>query len=198
MFLTRRLHSEQLECAVPAPEHSLILMCLKNAVKHSPANGTFRLSVLVDIDHLVRQGVSWDRLERDSKQLEVAPFVLFSLRLAKRLLGTPVPSYVLDNLTALLTPGQIRAVRLHLRCLTSLSSAGIVYSKLYQSIRPSVFGGTIAQKIYWGSFLPFLLPTRQKIGGFFGISPRSPFIALLYALNPLRLLYIVMRNRIRS
>ena len=198
MFRARRRYSEELECAILAPEHSLILMCLKNAVKHSPANGTFRLSVLVDIDRLVREGIPWDCLQADSEQLDVAPFVLFSLRLAKELLGTPAPSSVLDNLTARLTPGQIRAVRLHLRCLTSLSSTSIVYSKLYQSIRPSVYDGTIAQSIYWGSFLSFCLPTRQRIGGFFGISPRSPLIPLLYALNPLRLLYIVTKKTSQS
>ena len=198
MFWARRRYSEELECAIPAPEHSLILMCLKNAVKHSPANGTFRLSVLTDIDHLVRGGVSWDRLQTDSEQLEAAPFVVFSLRQAKTLLGTPVPASVLHNLTALSTPGQIRAGRLHMRSLTSLRSTSVVYSKLYQSLRPSVYGGSLAQRLYWGSFLPFFLPTRRRIGGFFGLPQQSPLIPLVYAVNPLRWVYKVMKDRLRS
>jgi len=197
MFWAGRRYSNELECAILAPEHALILMCLKNAIKHSPANGTFRLSVLVDIDRLVRKGIPWDSLQQDCKQLEVAPFILFSLQLSKNLLGTPVPSSVMDNLKGLSTPGQIRAGRLHLRCLTSLDSTSLVYSKLYQSIRPTVFGGSLGQRIYWGSFLPFCLPTIRRIAGFFGMPPNSPFIPLAYAINPLRWLYIALRNRIR-
>jgi hypothetical protein len=189
MFWERRQFSPELDCSVLAPEHSLILMCPKNAIKHAPANDTFRLSVLVDLDNLVRRGIEWDSAQRDSVQLGAAPFVLFSLSLAKELVGAPIPRRVLEELKEQATPAQVRAMRIHRKCVNSLAASSILYSKLYQSVSPSVFGGSLGQRMYWRLFVPFWLPPRRKIAARYNLAPESRWIVLAYAINPLRWIY---------
>ena len=169
-------------------------MCLRNAIKHPPANDAFRLSNLVDIDYLVAGGIPWRQFLGDSARIRAAPFILFSLRLARSMLATPVPISVLRELKADCTPRQLEAISLHRRCLDSLRSSSILYSKLYRIRSPWAFGGTVAQRLRWLFLLPLWIPSRPQMAVFFGLRRDSPWLTLAYIVNPIRWMIRVLQK----
>lgn len=192
LFWSRRRFDRHLGCHVLAPEHCLLLSCVRNAIKDAPANDSFRFSNVVDIDSLVAGGIPWRQFTADCLRVAAAPYALFSLELTRRLLGTPVPAGVLRGLRAACDPRQQRATRVHLRCVTSLGRSSIVYSKLYRVLAPWAFGGTWGQRLAWLLLLPLWVPSRVQIAGFFGLRAHSPWIALAYLVNPLRWVYRIV------
>jgi hypothetical protein len=99
---------------VPAPEHMLLHLVLQNVQE-----GFSRLGRLVDIDRIVGStpSIDWSALSSEARSGNLAPALALSLQLSRRLLGTPVPVSVLDELR----PGP--ASRLHLAMLHSLDAA---------------------------------------------------------------------------
>lgn len=185
-FWQEKRFDVELGCHVLAPEHSLLLMCLRNSIKQPPANSSFRLSNLVDISNLVGNGIDWRRFLQHCVQMRIAPHALFSLDLSQRLLGTPVPDSILRDLKTQCTSRQLRAVSLHRHCVTSLRSGSILYSKLYKAISPGAFGGTFMEQVKGVLFLQFWLPSRARMAGFYRLPLGSPWIALAYLANPVR------------
>jgi hypothetical protein len=104
---------------VPAPEHMLLHLVLQNVQE-----GFARLGRLVDIDRIVAStpSMDWRALSAEARRGNLASALALSLRLSRRLLGTPVPAGVLDELR----PGPVS--RLHLAMLHSLdaSSPGVL------------------------------------------------------------------------
>jgi hypothetical protein len=189
VFWQEKEYNENLGCYTLSRVHSLLLMCLQNGIKRTPSNNHFRLSILVDIHYLVETGISWRLLLEDSERLQIAPFVYFTLDLSKRLLGTSIPRFVLRDLAAHCTKRQLYVINIQRRCLSSLRSRHIIYSKLYNMLSPFAFGGTIKEQLSWFLLLPVWLPSRQKIGVVFEMRRNSPWIPLGALLNPLRWFY---------
>jgi hypothetical protein len=171
-------------CMAPRPEHSLLITCLHAALKRSPSGHLFRLSLLVDIDTLTASGIRWDEFMLECRELGVCPYASFSLRMARRLLGTPVPSAVLAGLSRECTPLQLTLTRFHLRCARSLNGSGTLYPILYRWLEPWAFGGTRRDRLRWLFLLPLWVPTRGQMAASLGIDEGSPRLALGYLLTP--------------
>ena len=186
LFWQSRREDPSLGCAVLSSAHALLLSCLKNAVKQQPANDSFRLSNLVDIDNLAAAGIPWESLIRDCLLMRVAPPVLFSLTLARDLLGTAVPRRVLQELMTACTPGQLGALHVHRRCIVSLGASSVLHSIVYKAKSPWVFGGTIRQRLAWLFLVPVWLPSRSRMAIHFGLPKGSPWIVAAYLANPVR------------
>jgi hypothetical protein len=196
LFWQYRRYDPALGCFTLSASHSLFLACLRNAIKQQPANDSFRLSNLVDIDNLVAAGIPWPLFLRDCLALETAPFILFSLTLVRKLLGTPIPPTVLQELTGACTSGQLHALSIHRRCVASLDLSSALYSKLYKAMSPFVFGGTFREKLQGFTFMPVWLPSRSQMALFYGLRKGSPVIALAYLANPVRWVHrILTRGR---
>jgi hypothetical protein len=153
----------ELGCMVPSPEHSLLLMCMHNALKRSPSNNRFRLSTVVDIDGLATADIDWTAFLEDCRRFDVVPFAYFSLRLARRLMKTPLPAFVLADLKSGCREFQLMAIRFHLRCVGSLRTGSYLYRGLYQSIGPFAFGGSGIAKLAGALFLPLWLSPLRKL-----------------------------------
>ena len=91
LFWQHRQWDPVLGCFTLSAAHAVVLASLRTAIKQQPAGEGLRLCNLVDIDNLAAAGLPWPQVVRDCRTLAAAPFVLFSLALARRLLGTPVP-----------------------------------------------------------------------------------------------------------
>jgi hypothetical protein len=198
LFWQHRRDDPALGCATLSAAHSLLLSCLRNAIKQPPANECFQLSNLVDIDNLAAAGMPWPLFLRDCLALKAAPFVLFSLKLAHQLLGTQIPPSVLQGLAGACTPGQLRALSIHRRCLTSLDSTNLVSSKLYKAMSPFVFGGTFWERLQWLVLMPVWLPSRTQMAEFYKLRKGSAWVALAYLANPVRWVYRVLTWHRRS
>lgn len=188
-FRRRKSFDPRLGCFVLSPEHSLLLMCLHTALKRSPGNDTFRLSNLVDIDCLVARGVDWEELLRASKRFQVSHLVLFALRLACRLLETPLPPEALRSLRAGSSWARRYAADLHLRSLRSLGGGSPLPSKLHAILTGYLNGRGFWDRLRWLFLLPIVLPSRWRIAQLFGIAPGSPLLGLAYLGNPVRWLW---------
>jgi hypothetical protein len=197
LFWQDRREDPELGCSVLSPVHSALLACLRNAIKHPPAGNAFRLSNLVDIDTLAAAGIPWPLFVRDCLWLEVAPFVLFSLTLARKLLDTPIPQWVLREIKAACTQRHLRALSIHRRCVVSLGPSSVLYSRLYKALSPWVFGGSFIQRLRWLFLIPEWLPSRARMTLFFGLPKDSPWMVLAYLMNPVRWILRLLGSRIR-
>ncbi len=155
-------HDRTLGCRTLRPEHALLLMCLHTSLKRSPANNTFRLSTVHDIASLSASGVDWDFFLRECIDLKVAPFILFSLLTARRLLNARIPRGLLGELKSRCTGLQLSLTRLHLRCISSLRKNSHLYRGLYQSLGPFAFGGSFSNRLQGALFMPLWLPPYWK------------------------------------
>lgn len=184
----------ELGCKTPCIEHSLLLMCLHNALKRSPANNRFRLSTLVDIDALASSTTDWDAFLEECDGLKVFPFVYFSLRLAKKLLDAPVPDRVLARLKTGCTGLQLALVRIHLRCVSSLYSSSFLYRGLYQALGPFAFGGSLAARLRGAMFMPLWLPPPSKAIETRNAGGGSLHTVCIYLLDPFRRLFLIIQK----
>jgi len=198
MFWEQKRYNRELQCYELVPEHALILMCLRSGIKCSPVNGMFRLSVLVDIDTLVDEGIRWDRLTDSSSTLGTSPFVLFSLVLARDLLDTAVPTRVLRRLREDCDRRQVRAMRILRKSFTGLSSSSLCYSKWYMAVSPVVFCDSRKHRLTWRLMLPIWIPSRHRIAMLFGMRPDSPWLIFAYIANPLRWAYRIGMSVLRK
>lgn len=191
LFWEERQYDAELACFTLSREHSLLLACLHNAFKRSPANQTFVLRNCVDIDTLIGGEVNWGSFAETCLKLRSAPWVCFSLLLTQRLLGTEIPTRVLSTLRDDCTTPQLFLTDVHLRCLGSLRSRSVFYSKLHRILNPFVFGGRWQDRVRWLLLLPILFPPRWKMARWFHVREDSPFVYLTYILNPVRWLCLI-------
>lgn len=189
VFWQQKQYNKELGCYTLSHVHSLILMCLQNAIKRTPASNNFRLSILVDIDNLVETGISWRSLLKDTRRFQIAPFVYFSLDLSNRMLGTPIPQPVLQELKKQCTTRQLYVIRIHRKSLSSLRSRHIIYSKMYNMLSPFAFRGTIKEQLCWLFLIPVWVPSREKIGVIYRMRRDSPWITVASLINPIRWFY---------
>ncbi len=190
----------ELGCMTPGPAHSLLLMCLHNALKRSPANNRFRLSTILDIDTLAESLEDWGFFLNECVELRIAPFVYFSLRLAKRLLNTPIPARVLSRLKMECTGLQLMLTRFHLRCVSSLrlNDSSFLYRGLYQSLGPFALGGTLKARLRGALLMPFWLQPLEKTPAIPVMGGGSAHVLLLYLLNPFRRAFLGVRKTLEK
>ncbi len=184
----------ELGCVIPSPEHSLLLMCLHSAIKRSPTNSRFRLSTIVDINALVSSGIDWDTFISECLLMGVAPFVLFSLQLARRLLNAPVPARVLPLLKDKCTGLQLMLVRFHLRCVSMLQPSSFIHRELYYALGPFAYGGTFVARLWGALLMPMWLPSPRRVNASKNVGGGSLHMLLVFLLNPFRGTFIAMRN----
>jgi hypothetical protein len=189
---------DTLGCRVFSAEHALLLMCLHVAIKRSPANNMFCLRNLVDIDRLAAADVDWQRFTEAVIALRVAPFVSFSLRLARQLLGTEVPEQVARSLWRACTPAQRLLVRIHAKSVQTLAASAPFSAALYRILSPFIFQARVRDRLMWLFLIPILFPPRWKMSQKFGIREDSPLIYAAYLLNPFRWLFLLLRGGPRS
>ena len=191
LFWEERQYDAQLGCFILSREHSLLLACLHNAIKRSPAKQTFVLRNCVDVDSLIGGEVNWGGFAETCLKLRSAPWAFFSLLLTQRLLGTEIPAHVLTALRNDCTRGQLLLNGVHLRCLGSLRFNSIFYSKLHRFLTPFVLGKRWKDRVKWLLLLPILFPPRGRMARLFHVRKDSPLVYLTYLLNPVRWLYLV-------
>ena len=181
-----RCFRKGLGCYTPSPEHSLLIMCLHNSLKRSPANNRLRVGTLVDIAAFAKEGLRWDWFVRDCVELRIAPYAYFSLRLARRLLDARVPGHVLASLSGVCSPLDRFLARLHLRCAKSLESSDWLYATLYSALRPWSIPGAWAQRVAWVLGLPLLLPTHDRMAAMLAENSGSFPALISWLFNPIR------------
>jgi hypothetical protein len=191
LFWEGKRYDAEMKCFTLSREHSLLLMCLHNAINRSPSNNRFLFRTCADIDMLIDRGVKWDGFVEACHRLRCAPWVYFSLLLTEQLLDTGIPADVLAALKNDCTRWQLYLIDVHLRCLRSLRFSSIFYSKLYRFLNPFVFGRRWKDRIKWLLLLPILFPPRRQMARNFNVREDSPVVYLTYLLNPLRWLYLV-------
>ncbi len=194
VFWKEKRDDKNLNCYILSHEHSLLLMCLHNALRRSPANDTFILRNLVDISSLIENGIKWENFIETCIKLNMASFVLFSLLLTNKLLDTIIPKHVVTSLKKNCTKSQLFLINIHFKCLKSLNMCSIFYSKLYNILCPFVFGNRWSDRIKWILLIPIIFPPRWKMEKYFNVAMDSPFIYFTYLINPFRWIYLVIRR----
>jgi hypothetical protein len=197
-FWDRKVVDPLLNCFTLSPEHLLILLCLHAAFKRYPANNTFRLSNLLDIDRLAARGVDWEEVVQTCRSLKVPHMVRFSLRLAQRLLDTPVSESTLAELEADLLWSRRLAGDLHLKSMRSLAQSSSVSSKLYIILTNLSSSETLWERIRWALIIPILFPSRWRMASLFGISQTSLLLPFVYIMNPVRWIWLIVRRLLRK
>ncbi|HDY87617.1 MAG TPA: hypothetical protein ENH82_05800, partial [bacterium] len=184
VFWKEKQKDENLNCYVLSYEHSLLLMCLHNALKRSPANETFILKNIVDISSLIQHGIIWDRFMNTSTTLNIAPLIYFSLLLTNKLLDTKIPKYVFNSLKNNCTRSQLFLTNVHFKSLKSPGVSSMFYSKLYRVLCPFIFGNSWKERIKWIFLFPIIFPPRWKMATYYNVKRNSPFIYFTYLINP--------------
>jgi len=138
----------------------------------------------VDIENLVAAGIPWPLFLRDCLRLEIAPFVLFSLVLAQRLLGTPIPAWVMQEIKGACTPRQLRALSIHRRCMVSLDSSSV---SLHQALQRDEPVGLRRQPWRAAALAVFQAAVAALALGdshILRLRKDSPWVVVAYLLNP--------------
>ncbi len=191
-FWSHKKYNESLNCFTLSNDNLLLIMCLHCAIKRSPANNTFVLRTIIDIDNLIDSGVNWDNFIETSIRFNVANFVYFSLLLAQGLIDTTIPEFVLRRLKGKCSKRQLLLTNVHLHCVNSLSRNSLVYSKLYKFCSPFIYGKSWKDRLKWLFFIPVIFPSRKNMARYFHLRENSPFIYFTYLLNPFRWLYMIV------
>jgi len=197
LFWEHKRYDPKLNCFTLSNEHSLLLMSVHMAINRSPANNTFILKLAVDIDNLVGRGVRWEAFTDATCQMGVEPFVLFSFLQIQNLLGTPIPELCLHRLQQNCTNSQLFMIRIHLKCLQSLDSYRLFYSKMCMVLKPFIFGGRLIDRLKWIFLMPILFPPKGKMAVIFSLREDSPLVYFTYLLNPFRWIYLIFKSIIQ-
>ncbi len=197
-FWNTKRCNESVGCYVLSPEHSLIHLCLHNAINRSPANNTYILKLLLDIDKMIEHGILWDSFVDITVALKIAPFVLFSLLMTRELLDTVIPLFIVKRLEMNCTASQLWMTRIHLRCINSLQSNSILLSCVYSFVCAFVLEYRCAYSLLCLFFFHILFPARKKMSYIYYLDESSPLILFTYIINPIRWFYLVMRKILRK
>jgi len=197
LFWHDKRYEPNLNCFILSAEHALLLMSVHMAINRSPANNTFILKLAVDIDNLVGRGVQWKAFTDAACQMRVEPFVLFSLLLTHKLLGTSIVEICLHRLEQNCTKAQFFLIRIHLKCLQSLDSFRLFYSKMHMALKPFVFGGRLEDRLKWIFLIPILFPRKGKMAAIFNLRKDSPLVYFTYVLNPFRWIFLIFKSIIQ-
>ena len=194
LFSRESNFDNELNCKVFSNNHRLLLACMHNAINRCPSNNTFILRTLLDIDTVIKKGVDWKNFLELSKQLEIEPFIYFSILMYSRFFQSHIPGSVLNELENNISKIKKFMINLHLKAYRNLSKNSLFLSNFYKVAAPFVFNGRLSDKIKWGLLLPLILPPRYRMSEIFNIDHHSPLIYLTYLINPFRWVYLIFRD----
>jgi hypothetical protein len=194
LFWKDKQYNKKLNCYTLSRENLLMLMCLQNGIKRSPANNTFILITLLDIDNITAGEINWKGFIEGSIEMKIEPYVYFSLLMTTKLLDTKIDDEVLNALESRCTKKQSFLIRLHLKCSKSLYTRSLFYAKLYKFLCPFILGKRWSDRINWLFLIPLLFPPRRQMARYFNLRKSSPLVYFTYLLNPGRWIYLIVRN----
>ena len=197
LFWREKRYDSTLDCYTLSNEHALLLMGVHLAIKRSPANNMFVLKLACDIDGLIRRGIRWEHFIEAVSKMRVEPFILYALLQTQQLLATPLAGGWLRRLEKRCTKAQLLLIRIHLKCLRSLDSYRLVYSKVYTICKAFVFESRPEQRLRWIFLIPILFPSKRRMAAIFNIREDSPFLYLTYLINPFRWIVLIVRSTLR-
>jgi hypothetical protein len=138
--------------------------------------------------------MDWDFFMPSAIKYDVASFALFSLTLANRVLETPVPPGVMNELASHCSKWQIGLTNLHLKCFINLESSSLFFSNVYKIFVPFIYQEKWAPRIKSVLLFHVLFPSRWFMAEQFHLDRDNPLVYFTYLLNPLRWIYILARN----
>ncbi|MBP7735421.1 MAG: nucleotidyltransferase family protein [Spirochaetes bacterium] len=194
IFWDKRLWNEKLRSFVLCNEDLLLLMCLHTALKRAPYSNQFVMRNALDIADLIQQGIDWDRVLMISGQLGVSSFVLFSLKLSRRLLDLEVPEHIITDLNGQCTSGQRLCVTIHLGCFHDLVSSWFICTRLYKLLAPFVYQKKWMPRLKGILLIDLLFPPKRTMASFFKLKWDNPFVYATYLLNPIRWTILIVRR----
>lgn len=194
IFWEKKTYNVELKCYTFSLEHSLILMCMHNAIKRSPASNMFILRTIMDIDNIVNQKIDWKYLNETTIKLKITPYIYFSLFITRNLLSSNIPSEILSNLYENLTTPERFISNLHIKCVKSLIRSSIIPSKLYKFLTPFILNNRWSDRIKWIFLFPILFPPRWQMAKKFNLTNKSRLLPLTYLLNPFRWLLVIIKS----
>ncbi|MBO5060343.1 MAG: nucleotidyltransferase family protein [Clostridia bacterium] len=113
-------YAEGTKVGILSPEDNLLQVCIHTA-KHSYVRAP-GLRLHMDVDRIVNhKSIDWDLFIKKVNAAHVRVAVYFSLLIPYKILGTPIPDFVLEQLK----PKKAKEKRIY----TLLSNAGLLYPK---------------------------------------------------------------------
>lgn len=197
-FWNNKKYDENLKCYKFSNEDSLILACMHNAIKRSLYRNSFKLRSLIDISNLIMNGIDWNYFLSSSAKLNISSLVLFSLMLTNRILDTDIPHDVINELKLNCTKQQIFMVNLHLKCYKTLGANSFFYSNLYKILIPFIYQKKLMPRIKSIFLIHLFFPPKWIIAQRFNLKKDSIAVYFAYLLNPLRLIYVMIKNIFKS
>jgi hypothetical protein len=184
LFWNGKRWNEDLQSYVFCNEDQLILMCLHTALKRSPYANQLVLRNLLDIRALIERNIDWNRLVGTSHCLHISPFTLFSLSLARTLVGVEIPDSALRELLSHCTRAQKFLNSIHLKSFHGLDSNDILYSNIFKIFMPFVYQKKLLPRMKRILLIPVVFPNRSVMAQRFHLHKDNPLIFATYLLNP--------------
>jgi hypothetical protein len=181
-----------------ALEDRALLLAIHAGAKRSPANRSFVLRHLLDLEALIDAGLDWTALERRAFRFGAAHHLLLLLRLYEWIAGPRAPIGLADALEEKLPKSLARIVRLHLRCIVDLRGYSRPAAFAYLIVSPFVLRSSRNSRLKALLVLPILFPNPFSLADIYGLPRRSKWVYPLYALEPLRYASRIMRKALRS
>lgn len=154
---------------VLSPEDLLLHLCLHTSFHHRLALGLRGCWDILETIRREKATIDWGQMERRARGWRAAKYVYLMLRLAKDLLGTPVPEPVLAGLTpGGLDPRVIQLARTEVLGQASERSVAAPFARVSGSTR-------ILEKVRWLARAVF--PSRKVLGRIYPASRslRTPY-----------------------
>lgn len=169
-------------------EDRVVLLALHGALKRSPSFRSFILRHLLDLGALAAAGPDWDEVLRRSRELGCLHHLYFLMLLGRRFRPEPLFSRLAADLEGRLSARVVRLVRLHAEALRGLDSYDGLSLFRYRLRAPFVLRGTWGARLQSALVLPLVFLPPPELARHYGVPGRSPWLRLLYLLEPLRLL----------
>lgn len=179
-------------------EDKLLLMCMHNAIKRSPASNKFILRNLVDIENLIEKKPDWNIFINRVKKSKICSYINYSLSLTSILLDAEAPLFVQNELKENLSEKELFIEKVHLFSFQSLERSSILFSNLYKMVAPFIYHSPLKIKLKNLFLFPVFFPPKWRMGHIYNVKDNNPIIYLSYFLNPFRWTYIVLRNLLRK
>ncbi len=197
-FWENRKWNSEIEVYELNNEDKLLLMCMHNAIRRSPASNSFVLRNLLDIENLIDIKPDWNIFINRVKKCRISPYIYFSLSFVSKLFGTDVPGHVFDSLKETLSGKELFLERIHTVSFQSLERNSILFSNVYKMFSPFIYHNSLKIKLQNLFLFPVLFPPKWKLAHIFNIEDSNPIIYFTYLLIPFRLIYILLWNIFRK
>jgi hypothetical protein len=187
-FVTASVLDEETGFRFLAKEDRVFLLALHAGIKRSPANKSFVLRHLLDLETLMSAGLDWDKIVSRAFELDMAHHLLLLMLLYERISATAAPRGLLQSIEERLPTSVARLVNLHARCIRNIDDYSTALCLAYRIASPFVLRCTPRARIRAAFLLPVILPTPYQLQNEYHLPARGPLVFLLSPLVLLRLL----------